>query len=312
MKEKQTNSTALVKSNTELLERAKAVFRSLDVLEATIKDYEARIPLFLEFMQQQKQRLTPDILVEYKRYLQKRGDLSVATKNKYFATAKIFLKELYKRGQLDIDITLNVKGFAQTRKHKRDGLNEEEAKRVLEYLNSQPKTKENIRLKAIVAMLLYQGLRQIELVRMNVDDVDLTNRTAWILGKGRDDKEQIHLHPVVVECLREYMKEYNLKSGALFVSISRRNAGQRLMTRSIQNLVKDVFEAVSIEAKTTHGFRHYFVTKLLKEYEGNITLVAKYTRHKTLEMLQVYNDAIIEKGDLPRFYACFNNLQLVV
>jgi len=36
--------------------------------------------------------------------------------------------------------------------------------------------------------------------------------------------------------------------------------------------------------------------------------VAQYTRHKSLEMLQVYNDNIKRQADLPRYYEAFSGV----
>jgi len=65
----------------------------------------------------------------------------------------------------------------------------------------------NLRLKAILSLLIFQGLRQIEITRLNVSDIDLKNKTANILGKGRDDKELVHLHSIAVKVLKEYLSK---------------------------------------------------------------------------------------------------------
>jgi len=72
-------------------------------------------------------------------------------------------------------------------------------------------------------------------------------------------------------------------------------------------LVKDILNELGID-KSTHGFRHYFTTTLIKTYKGDLLEVAQYTRHKSLEMLQVYNDNIKREADLPRFYGAFNGI----
>jgi integrase len=60
--------------------------------------------------------------------------------------------------------------------------------------------------------------------------------------------------------------------------------------------------------KSTHGFRHYFTTKLIKTYKGDLLEVAQYTRHRGLEMLQVYNDSVKREADLPRYYETFSKV----
>ena len=71
--------------------------------------------------------------------------------------------------------------------------------------------------------------------------------------------------------------------------------------------MKQILKELGIE-KTTHGFRHFFTTTLIKTYKGDLLEVAQYTRHKGLEMLQVYNDNIKKEADLPRFYKAFKGV----
>jgi integrase len=62
--------------------------------------------------------------------------------------------------------------------------------KIMTAVSEMPKTKDSIRLKAILSLLALQGLRQVEIVRLDVKDLDLVSKTAFVLGKGRDDKEQ--------------------------------------------------------------------------------------------------------------------------
>ncbi len=75
----------------------------------------------------------------------------------------------------------------------------------------------------------------------------------------------------------------------------------------VRHCPKNLVVAITFE-KTTHGFRHYFTTTLIKTYKGNLLEVAQYTRHRGLEMLQVYNDAVKKESDLPRFYNAFKGV----
>lgn len=282
------------------------VFNGLDVSEATRKDYEYRIGLFI--VRLQSEPFTTNTFINYKRYLDSRSDYSVSTKNKYLASARIFLKELHRRGVIPIDTTLNVKSFSQSRKHRVAGLDDSDIEKLTCYLQSLQQTKQNLRLKALIALLLYQGLRQIEIVRLNVEDIDFATKRAYVLGKGRNDKEPIHLHPETVNALHGYIKAYRKAHGALFTPITRQPT-ERLTTRGLRKIVQQVLSRAGIE-KTVHGFRHYYTTKLIQTYKGDLLRVACYTRHRSIEMLQVYNDSILEEADLPRYYAVFESINL--
>lgn len=299
-----TDTQALIIDDAK--NRAERAFDLLDISEATRADYKYRIGLFLEFTKERG--FNTNSFLEFKRYLKDRTDLAVSTKNKYLATAKIFLKEANRQGALPTDITQNIKTFSQSKKHKRDGLNDEEIKTLADKLQELPETPQNTRLKAIITLLALQGLRQVEITRLDVKDIDFISQTALIQGKGRDDKEPINLHPEAVKALQSYLKSNKIADGALFISRSNNNHNKRLTTRSIRDIVKETLNALGIE-KTTHGFRHYFTTKLIKTYKGDLLEVAGYTRHRSLEMLQVYNDSIKHKADLPRYYGAFSGVK---
>lgn len=292
----------------EAMVQAERLFSVMDISPNTKEDYLRRLPVFLEFIK--SNGLNINSFIEFKKYLAELPYYSVSTKNKYLATARIFLKELNRIGKLPQDITQNIKGFRQSQKHKKDGITDEEMQKIQEALKEMPEDKDSIRLKAILSLLSLQGLRQVEITRLDVKDIDLVAKTANILGKGRDDKELINLHPETVKALKEYKKVWRVKDGALFISTSGNSKNQRLTTRSIRGIVKDFLDTLGID-KTTHGFRHYFTTTLIKTYKGDLTEVSRYTRHKSIEMLQVYNDRVIEREDLPRYYDAFKGVQFI-
>ena len=300
-----TNDTHALIATDDFKARADKVFDFLDISESSRADYKQRIGFFLNFVKDKEFNF--NIFLEYKQYLTGRTDFSVSTKNKYLITARIFLKELNRCGLLTSDITQNIKAFKQSKKHKREGLNDAEIKILTEKMRQLPSTPQNTRLKAILSLLALQGLRQIEVVRLDVQDVDFVNKTALIRGKGMDDKERIYLHPETARELKDYMQTNKVADGALFTSKSNRGGNRRLTTRALRWIVKKTLKGLGIE-KTTHGFRHYFTSTLIKEYKGDLLEVARYTRHKSLEMLQVYNDNIENQADLPRFYETFKEV----
>lgn len=291
---------------TDAQAKAQAVFDLLDVKDTTRAEYKARIGLFIDYIRQHG--LNRNSFLEFKRELANRADLSVSTKNKYLTCSRVFLKELNRLGTLPADITQNIKTFNQSKKHKKDGITDEEINTLTESLRSYESTPQTTRLKAMLALLTLQGLRQIEIIRLDIKDLDFVSKTAFIQGKGRDDKEAINLHPETIKALQDYLKTNRIADGALFTSQSNNSRNHRLTTRALRGIVKTKLAELGID-KTTHGFRHYFTTKLIQTYKGDLLEVAQYTRHKSLEMLQVYNDNIKRKADLPRFYETFSGVR---
>jgi len=292
---------------SDLKESAIRAFDALDISESSRKDYQYRIRMFSDFIE--SNGLNPNTFIQFKQLLKSRTDYSISTKNKYLNSARVFLKELNRRGSLPMDITQNVKQFTQNKKHKMDGLNTDEVNSLSSSIRGLDQTPNTSRLKAILSLLIYQGLRQIEVSRLDVDDLDLNAKKAFICGKGRDDKELIHLHPDTVRILKDYMQKNRISSGPLFQSQAHNYRGERLTTRAIREIVSSHLNSIGIE-KTVHGCRHYFTTQLVKEFKGDLLKVAKLTRHKNLEMLQVYNDEISSEADLPVYYGAFSSVSM--
>lgn len=278
------------------------IFDSLDIAESTRQDYLARLPQFLGWLR--TNGITHDCLLDYKKYLRSRTDLGIASKNKYLAVARICLKELHRRGKIPYDITHNVKSFQQSQKHRVEGLNELEVQKLCDHLQQLPDSFRTTRLRALIALLLFQGLRQIEICRLDVRDVDLASKRLYVLGKGRDDKEPIYLHPQTVKALRSYLNASKVKDGALFTSLLGQTKGSRLTTRGLRLIVKKLLHEVGIE-KTVHGFRHYFTTCLIQQMPGELIAVSRFTRHKSLEVLQVYNDIAASTDDFKHYTLAF-------
>ena len=278
------------------------VFDGLDISEATCKDYKQRILVFVGFMENRE--LTHNTFLEFKRHLADNKSLSVASKNKYLTTARIFLREIHRQGFLPVDITINIKSFQQSQKHKKAGLTNEEITKVLEYLNNQTDSLEFLRMKSLFCLLAFQGLRQIEITRLCVSDIDFVRQTAFVQGKGQDDKELIHLDPKTTKALKKYLKISEISHGNIFQSHGNRKSPQ-ISTRTIQRIFGQIFDLLSID-KTVHGFRHYYITKLLQNFE--VRDVRKFSRHRSLEMLIIYDDELDMSQKSQEVFKCFSGL----
>ena len=266
------------------------VFDGLDVSETTRKDYSARVGLFISYVH--RHGFNQHTLLSFKRQLELNQHYSVSTKNKYLAVARVFLRELIRRGMLPIEATQSVRFFRQSKKHRRQGLTDKDVRLLGVKLKYLPDTLRNSRLRALFSLLAFQGLRQIEIIRLDVEDIDLRRKTVLVRGKGQDDKELVYLAPASVKALKEYLHTNKLTEGALFGSLGNRKT-ERLSTMTIKREGGGLCRELGIE-KTVHGFRHFYVTELLKSMD--VRDVRKFSRHRSLEMLMVYDDEVsVEK-----------------
>ena len=84
------------------------------------------------------------------------------------------------------------------------------------------------------------------------------------------------------------MKTNKIGSGALFKSMGNRKS-ERISTMTIKRQLGVLCKEIGVE-KGVHGFRHFFITALLKKLD--VRDVRKFSRHSSMEMLIVYDDEI--------------------
>ena len=109
----------IIRSNRlELLKNE--VFGALDVTDATRNEYRVRITHFIRYAE--THGINRNSYLDYKRYLASIDTFSVSTKNKYLIAAKIFLDGLHRLNLIPQKITDHVRGFTQSRLHRKEGL----------------------------------------------------------------------------------------------------------------------------------------------------------------------------------------------
>jgi integrase/recombinase XerD len=277
------------------LEGVRSIIDSIDVSANTRSQYKRDIRHFLDWVGSNP--LYPNVLLDFKRFLEGRSDIGTGTKSKYLTVSRVVLGELYRLQVIPVDVTKGVKSFRVTRTHKRSPITDEEVKSVWDHLES---TQDDPRTKVIVGLMYFQGFRRIEVARLTVEDFDPSSQTLMVLGKGRDDKELVHCHPRLVEILTTYLTETGLRSGPLFPS-SRSDRG--LSSNMIWRKVNKVHGILGIRTNV-HGYRKVFTSKLI-DSGMNLLDVRSFTRHKDLTQLQTYYDRLNHQKSLPRYYEVF-------
>jgi site-specific recombinase XerD len=143
--------------------------------------------------------------------------------------------------------------------------------------------------RAIVALLLFTGLRLSEAAALQVADVRISARKGLVVvrsGKGEAYRE-VELNALVRAMLDEWVdarKKIARDNGTSFF-VSR--TGNGLSSRSIDLAVRRVAARARLEL-SAHVLRHTFVTGLVRA--GNdLVLVAELAGHRRLETTRRYS-----------------------
>lgn len=275
---------------------AEGVFAVTDLKESTKQTYRYGVRDFLGW--NTAQTLDPTTLIRYKKHLRETTHLSTSTKNLYLSGVRVFARRLFELGLVERDFGKGIKGFSISRQHKRAAISDTQVEQVFRYLRKDP----DKRLLLIFTLLYFQGLRQKEVLDLRVEDLDADGMTLNILGKGRDDREKIDLHPKTVEALRRFIQRAEAKSGYLFSSP--KNPSAPISRIQLGRMIRKVHRDCEV-LNTGHAWRKVFTSKLI---EGGLDLltVSSFTRHRSIAMLQVYYDRLERKKKLPIYYRLFD------
>jgi len=282
-----------------------SIYNSMDINTNSKRTYLSNGKDFLVWIK--TNGLNINTFRNYKEHLRQRTDIGAKSKNYKLASAKMLLDLLHAHYRLLPDLTKGVKGFKISSEHVKDGLDIIEVKRISAHINGITNEIKRTRLNAMFSLLTLQGLRQFEICNASIEDLKLNDRTMQIRGKGSDDKVQIDLHPDTVKALKEYLTISHKKSGFLFTSEKGTTTGERLNERGFRKIFDCVFNALDID-RSTHGFRHFFVTRMLEATNGNIGVVKQFSRHKTIQAVMFYDDRKKKKEMLPTYHTAFENI----
>lgn len=146
-----------------------------------------------------------------------------------------------------------------------------------------------IRDRAILRLMYDVALRRAEVVRLDVEDVDLEAATVAVLGKGRSERERLTLPAPTVAALTAWLELRGTAPGPLFTNFDRAQKGERLTGRSVYRVVKRLGERAGVRARP-HGLRHAAITEALELTGGNVRAVQRFSRHRDLRTLNIYDD----------------------
>jgi integrase/recombinase XerC len=148
---------------------------------------------------------------------------------------------------------------------------------------------------AIVELLYASGLRVSELVGLDLRDVDLTEMTVRVLGKG--SKERIvPFGAAAARALRDHLDGGRQGAGAVF----RNRRGGRLTVRSVHTIVRRHARAAGIVRRVSpHTLRHTFATHLL-DSGADLRMIQELLGHSRLSTTQRYTH--VGSDQLMRIY----------
>lgn len=140
---------------------------------------------------------------------------------------------------------------------------------------------------AVIELLFATGMRISELCSLKPSDIDLTNNTVLIYGKGRKERILQLGNPEVLSALSLYQDTFQEDiacCGYFFVN----KLKHKLSDQSVRFMINRYSKLAGIEQHITpHMFRHSFATLLL-EQDVDIRYIQKMLGHSSISTTEIY------------------------
>lgn len=216
----------------------------------------------------------------------------------------------------DMDVVVRVPQDNRSAVEKIKALTKSQAERLLAAVMAAYLTAANpdkkaaaLRDRCIIQLMLLQGLRNIEVYRLNLADYVPDARgdqgELHLLGKG-DKERTVILRPEMQADLNHWLAAralYGFNSEALFVNLHGEDAGTRLGQRSVRERVDVYLDHCGLkrEGVSCHALRHTYAT-LYVEAKGkdvNREVLAASMGHSDSKITGVYIDWVDMAAENP-------------
>jgi integrase/recombinase XerD len=264
----------------------------LDVKEKTADTYRKALKrLFQYFAENNISQPTRSDLIAFRDELKAVNKAS--TVKTYLTATRLFFRWLEQEG-LYKNIADKIKGAKVEHGHKKDALTVDQVKDVIDTFTTDTEASTAKRDYAIFCLMVTCGLRTIEIVRADIEDLrTLGNKTVlYVQGKGKDEKsEYVIITREVEKAIRSYLATRTdaTDKAPLFSSTSNNSKGKRLTTRTISGIVKERLKLAGLNSNrlTAHSLRHTAVTLSLL---GGSTLqeARQFARHSNIATTEIY------------------------
>ena len=253
----------------------------LNYSELTIKSYQLDLTDFFEYIESKKINyltITNHDVRGYLKYLDS-CNLKNSTISRRISTLRTFYNYLVDENIVENNVFHNVKN-PKLEKKLPNYLNYNEMEELLESIDIS--TTEGLEKRLLIEMFYSTGCRVSEMINVKISDIDFTNKTIRIMGKG--SKERIvYFGDYASKYLDNYLSKVKCDK-YLFTN----KKGEKLTINEVEQIVKDIMKHISIKTHVTpHTLRHTFATHLLNN-GADIKTVQELLGHANLSTTGIY------------------------
>ncbi len=162
------------------------------------------------------------------------------------------------------------------------------------YAKTAFQQKNALRDTAVIEMLFSTGMRISELCSLHINNVNLTEQTILIFGKGSKERRIQIENEEVINILKKYKTQFQpqIKQCQHFFA---NQDGSALSDQSIRRMLNKYATLAAIDLHITpHMFRHTFATCLLEE-DVDIRYIQEMLGHSSINITEIYTHVALSK-----------------
>ena len=138
----------------------------------------------------------------------------------------------------------------------------------------------------IISLLLSTGIRISELCHIHLKDINLSNKTLHIIGKGKKERILFLGDQKTFNLLETYINKTRNESNDFLCP--GKHSLKPLSEQSVRLVIKRIVEQNSLSKTITpHMFRHSFATMLL-DSDVDIRYIQQILGHSSISITQIY------------------------
>ena len=230
--------------------------------------------------------LTKFDILQYLNYVASERNNSAKTRHRKLASIRLFFRCMYRDlGLIDSNPAKDV-DYPKMPDHLPKFLTLDESIKLLENMNTEDPF--YLRDYCIVTLFINCGMRLSELVGLNMQDVNLDERSMRLLGKGNKERI-IHINDACADAILTYLptrKPSDKDPHALFLS----KQGSRISNRRVEQIVDNALRDSNLDNRgfSTHKLRHTAATLMYQHGNVDPLMLKEILGHKRISTTEIY------------------------
>lgn len=269
--------------------------------EQTISSYNRDITRYFLFIKKEKinyLRIDKELIFDFQASVT--SSMGPRSFSRALSALRTFYKFLHTEGVIN-DIALNEIKSYPSPKYKKSiptFLSIDQILQVLDKINSDKKISDTIKLRnqSLIMLFFTSGLRLQELKSIKLKDIDFSQKTIKVIGKGNKERlanfdgDTKNLIIKYLTILEKYPLIKTNFDNNLFVDENNKN----LSRYNIQYLVMKNLKTLTLNSYGPHALRHSFATHLLNSGVG-LSAIKSLLGHENLASTQIYTHVSLGK-----------------